>query len=591
MFLRKLYSEPEDLFEEIEFVDGVNFIFGKKDNIGDKKRSMNGIGKSTLLDLIDFCLLASFSKDHSSRLYSAKEKELLTGYYIVLNFEIDKKLFVIKRSFDKPNEVLFGHDGKLETYTCNDLKLVLCDLIFKNEGYTGTYSDRWLRPLLLFFLKIQKHRREKFLDPVKYIKDASVSELNQYHFFLMGIDNTLLTQNYNIQENLKQKIPALREVKRLVEETYMVKDIADSRNEIDKINREIEKLELAIKQFHLADQYKDAETEANLITGEIKDVWYQNYSDRRKVNTYKESYELDTSLTASDIRKIESLYKELSTLLAGNIKKTLDQAINYRQQLAFSRKEFIAGEIKNLEDQILNRETSIEDLSRRRAELFGFLETREAIKDLTEAFYALSGKKKVVSDLEAKLKTYDTFELEKLDLQKEEKALEIEIKKFISEIQKSQVPEISKIFLEIYNAIYPQSKDPLFSINDKLDTDAKVEIRIEFPAMYSKGKNQGRILVYDLAVLFHAIQKKINCPRFLIHDGIFDGIDKAHLVHLYEFLETKKTSIRFQYIITLNEEGTLNESFGAADKVNPERIVEEAIKVLSPSKKLFKVEF
>jgi len=96
-------------------------------------------------------------------------------------------------------------------------------------------------------------------------------------------------------------------------------------------------------------------------------------------------------------------------------------------------------------------------------------------------------------------------------------------------------------------------------------------------------------LVYDIAVLLHTIKNNINCPRFLIHDGLFDGMDKAHFIELYHFIEnTLLQGIKFQYIITLNEEGTLNQNFGDFEKINTDKIEKEAITVLTPVKKFWK---
>jgi uncharacterized protein YydD (DUF2326 family) len=108
--------------------------------------------------------------------------------------------------------------------------------------------------------------------------------------------------------------------------------------------------------------------------------------------------------------------------------------------------------------------------------------------------------------------------------------------------------------------------------------------------MRSKGRNQGRVLVYDLSVLFFNLDRIF--PKFLVHDGIFDGVDKAHFVALYEYIENQKQSgKRFQYIITLNEEGNLTEKFGPTDKVSTEKIETEAVLVLTPTKKLFNKPF
>ena len=150
MFLHKLYSEPGGLFDEVTFKEGVNFIFAKKDGEEDPKSSLNGIGKSLLLNLVDYCLLSSETK----HIKSAKKNNDLNGYKVVLEFKIADKFYVIKRSFAYPNrDILFGTRGEdLASYdnTSKDKRLshILCDLIFKNPTYEGAYSNKLLRQLI-----------------------------------------------------------------------------------------------------------------------------------------------------------------------------------------------------------------------------------------------------------------------------------------------------------------------------------------------------------------------------------------------------------------------------------------------------------
>ena len=152
------------------------------------------------------------------------------------------------------------------------------------------------------------------------------------------------------------------------------------------------------------------------------------------------------------------------------------------------------------------------------------------------------------------------------------------------------ITKIRNVFFEIHNSIYVNNTDDsgfIFEANKR--KDAKVNIEISLSHDLSYGKNKGRTLIYDLTVLFYEIQNNINAPRFLIHDGIFDGMDKAHFVHLYELLEKKsQEGLKYQYIITLNEDGDLKGEFGNVDKVNYKKIEEEAIITLTPSNKLFK---
>jgi len=586
MFLTKLYSEPEGLFQLVQFKDGVNFIFGKKDSESDKKDSLNGIGKSLLIDLIDFCLLASAASNNNPRLYRAKK--FMEGYKIVLEFEVDGEAYILSRDPANPNkDIEFGLIGKTKKYTNSELTPILSDLIFLNKNYEGKYSNRWFRKLLPFFIKKERPKKGgEFTDPVKYIDNVKPMELNIYHLFLMGIDNILAVKNFDVQDNLKAKQPLMDGVEKFVQETYGLENISTVHNEMDKIKRDIKSIETNIDSFKLASEYEDAEDRANKLTVKIKDLWYQNYESRKNLEIYKNSYKLDADI---NLKQIEGLYKEANELLAGQIVKTLGDAVDFRKHLSNSRKSFLSNEINSINFTIKKNEKEISQFEEERAKIFGFLSAREAIKDLSEAYLSLNKKRELLGDLEGKVKLYLDLSKEKADLKSEEAKLVGDMLSFIRDIQQTKLPSFRDDFTDIYNSAYVDNKnESTFDISVKDRTDAKIDINVTFPADLSKGKNRGRTLVYDLAILFHAIKEDIRMPRFLIHDGIFDGMYKGHFVHLYEYLERRKTKDRFQYIITLNEEGDLSENFGNADKVSVDRISSEAIINLTPTTKLFK---
>lgn len=584
IYLKRIYSNPSDLFETTEFIDGVNFVFGRKDEENDPKNSLNGIGKSTFLDLIDFCLLSSFNNEHNPRLYSAKE--FLDGYEINLEIEIDGDVYLLSRGFLKANEIRFGLlSGEKETFQIEDLKEKLFGLMFENKDYVGRSNSKWFRKLLPFFVKIHKPKKDKFTDPVSYMPHTSVAELMQYHFFLLGLDNTISYKNYGVQAELKKKEPAIKEVKSLIEDLYGLKDFSQVSNEITKIKKEVSSLEKAVETFKLNEVYDDVQDKANQITDSIKELIYLNFTDRRKITAYEDSFRIKTEI---DVKKIKRVYKELSESLAISVQKTLDQAIEFRKKLGDSRKDFIEKEMHSIKKNILTREDKLRILEEERSNIFTFLANKEAIKDLTEAFHTISKKKNTLNDLEGKIKIYEDLEKERAELRIVEKTLEKEMLEFLTSI-KSSIEEIRITFSEVYNAIYPENKDQsMFDILSKPSFDAKTLIDISFPAMKSKGKNQGRTLVYDLSLLFNSIKNKLRGPRFLIHDGIFDGMDKAQFVALYNYLDSlKERGVRFQYIVTINEEGTLGDKFGEADKLTPENIAEQAIITLTPNNKLF----
>ncbi len=523
---------------------------------------------------------------------------LLKNKIIILEFEIENQIYIIRRSFDEPNNnILFGEEGKEQApFTLSELKLKLCDLIFKRKDYNGYYSNTWLRKLIPFYLKIHKYKKESFVDPIKYIKELTETELNQYHLFLMDINNDIAYRNFKYQSDIKKIKPAIEGIKKFFEEKYDL-NLSENRqavitSQIYKLEKEVSELEEIINTFQLHKNYEVDENEANILTKQIKKLWFLNYNDKKRIEAYK------NSLTFEDVNiqtwRIEKLYSEFNKLLGEKIKKTLDEAISFKRELIKSREEFLSEEIEKLKKGIEERKKKIKELEEKRIKIFKYLSNQKAIEDLSEAHYKLSDKKTQLLELKNKVEIFRELKKEQNQIEQEIKKLEGEIIDFEIDIENKK-RKIASLIEEIYNAIYPEYKDTLsiFDINAAPQKESKIEISLlDTPIMFGKGKNQGRTLIYDLAILFNSIINGIKSPRFLAHDGIFDGVDKAHFVHLYEYLQKKliefgKDDKYFQYLITYNQEGKLTEEFGNTDIINiNEKIEKEAILILTPTKKL-----
>lgn len=586
MILSKIYTEPFTIFEPVEFRNGINFIYGKKE-VMNPKNSLNSIGKSTFLDLIDFCLLASFNKTHNPRLFSATK--LIGDLVVVLEFKIDEQQYIIKRGFEKPNSIEFGTIDNIETYQLKELKILLGNLIFRQEEYDGKFFSSWYRGLISFFLKVQKFKKEQFVDPIKYIKEVSEVEINLFHLFLLNINNELAYEVFKYRGDQKRLKPSIKEIKRFVNEKYGLSDIKETQSEINKLKLEIKNLQKAVETFKLGEQYEDAEVEANQLTAKIKEFLYENHKDKSKVESYKNSFSLPENIS---LRRITNIYKEVSEELAVQVKSSLKEAIEFRKNLSESRKDFIGQEIEKLEKFISERELRIQEFEEKRAKLFYFLSTKEAINDLTEAFYNLSEKQNNLNELEGNSRILIDLTSELAEIETELNKTSLEIIKFLEHISDS-ITDFYEIVSTIFEKIYiTKSESSSFSITPNGKKNSLLEIDLTTPDMFGKGKNQGRTLIYDLSVLFQNINQNRNMPRFLIHDGIFDGVDKAHFLAVWEFVESlAQSGKQFQYITTINEEGTLSEKFGNKDLITPDKIEENSILILTPNDKLFGSDF
>lgn len=588
MYLKKIYSEPLGLFEPVEFKNGLNFIYGVKDK-DEPRESLNSIGKSTFLDLIDFTLLASYTKSHNKRLFKAKE--IMADYLIVLEFKIGQKEFNIKRNVNDPNFIQFGLLGEeITTYKIQDAKNILSSLIFKRKDYEGAFfPQKWFRNLITFYIKIQKFKQAKFLDPVKYIQEITEPEINLYHFYLLNLNNTIPNKIYENRVRQKGISTTIKEVAKYVEEKYDIKDLKQAQIETTKLKLEIKKISDALDKFELGEQYHDAEHEANILTERIKNNLYHNFADNEKLKAYKSSFSQPAQI---NMRRINSMYKDVSEKLSLQIKKTLTEAVEFRKKLNESRQNFLQLEIDRLKQNIELRNEIIKEAEEERAKIFYFLSAKEAITDLTEAFYNLNEKRNRLGDLEGNTKILFDLKREHDEIIGGLNRLSNESVEFLNE-SVEEILKFSENFNTIYNDIYlNKNTDSQFSIIGGSKKNSIIEIDITLPDMFGKGKNQGRTLIYDLAILMYNILHTVNFPRFLIHDGIFDGVDKAHFVSVSKFINTVASKgMPIQYITTINEEGTLSEKFGDEGFVNPKFIEDNSILTLSPSRKLFNIDF
>ncbi len=587
MILKKLYTIPNKFFEPVVFKPGFNFVFGKKEYKDDQKESLNGIGKSTFLELIDFALLSSFTKRDQKRIYKAWLKGILKDVKVVLEFSVDEQIYKIIRSFDNNTKILFVKPDDIEIeYYIDDLKPVLCDLVFKRSNYDGYYSNEWWRRLIPFFVKIHSTRDHKFVDPILYLKRGKEAELLQFHLFLLNIDNTLAARNYDIQKKLKSIRPAIKSINDFLLTEYKLDSPDDAENRISNLMIEAESLQQSIDLFHLSKQYKVEESKADELTSSIKELWFQNNLDKQKIEQYLNSFNQNTSINTN---KIKNLYSEFNAILGANIKKSLDEVIAFRKDLSKSRQNFLSSEIELLKGKIIEREKQIDEMENERAEVYKFLSAQKAITDLQEAYYSLNKLRDKINELESQIRTHRELSRKKIKLEQEEKEIEASYVDFKENITQKQ-RAIARVISSIYSTLYADVKAPSeFVIESKFETNAKLHLNVlESNKMLSTGRNQGRTLIYDLAIILHAIDNDIKLPRFIIHDAIFDGMDKSHLIELYKFVNSKVASGKnFQYILTLNEEGHLTDNFGDGELLEPDKIADEAIIVLSPNKLLF----
>jgi uncharacterized protein YydD (DUF2326 family) len=553
MILKRLYTEPTELFPAVVFKPGLNFIYGIKDKPDD---TLNGIGKSLFLDFLDFALLSFFNHSANTRLNRAFRKNIITNHRVVLEFEINNIPYSISRSFEDPDIAYFSKENKQGVKKgILDLRKELTKYVFSRKSYPGIIEDTWFRDLIKFYLKIQKVADEKFTDPLRFITKKEIL-LNIYHLYLLNINNSMLVENLHLNKEIDNYDKTIKTTKQFLKDHYNINDISKTANSIIGLNNKITRLKKNLDNYKLDAEYDRMNGRINIITEQIKNLLFLLTLDEKKIKELANPSKINSNIISGNI---EAIYSELNPDFKNVIIKTIDEAKAFRSELENSRSDFIAYEKSRLQVSNIQRKQQIELLEKEQTQIFKELSNKNALVDLNTAHTTLNNLLNEKVDLESKVDFYKDLMQNKIELQNHNQNLFSQVDDFISSII-SNVSSFALLLGGVYNNIFnTQLENEFFSINRSKEKE-KIKFSILPDDIYSHGKNQGRTLVYDLAVLFNSIEQNINAPRFLVHDGIFDSLDPTHLTSLIQFCNQKvNNDFNFQYIVTLNQNDNLHE--------------------------------
>jgi uncharacterized protein YydD (DUF2326 family) len=553
IILKRIYSETE-LFDEVLFKKGINVIRGiytKKDLSKNKGiTDLNGIGKSTLVRLIDFALLSDSTKNRS---FDMEKHEFLKGHSVTLEIEVDGKTFVIKRSFDDSKKPQFGvSNSGLEVYDEIELKKLLGTILFETESNETYLESNWFRKLIRFFIKDDLNNFERD-DPLNFLdKHLGKSEIYSYNLFLLGLPNKSMVNFDELKKSNDELKKQKRKIlERLKEDTG--KDLDQIGSEISILDSKIKMFEDSLKNYDFLEAHKDVEKELIALSGELSELMIKLNFLERSLNEYKQSYKYKIEF---DKEKVVNVYNEINLMFGEIIKKSLDEVLDFRKRLSENRQKFLREKEVEISNEIESVGKKISSLEERRSILYKVLEERKAFDTIKNTYSLLIEEKTKKEKLLAV-----TSQIGKLDEEIYDQKIKITgvIKEISEDIQsvKTKISKISSIYFEIIkNTIHINNlNEAVFEIRPEPDENSPLKIIIDVPKSEALGKNRFKILAYDLTTFLNIIDSERKMPHFLIHDGVFHGIDRKTIIRTLNLINSKfLLNPDFQYIITANED-------------------------------------
>ena len=546
-------SANKEGFHTVRFRPGANLVIAERSESASSKDTTNALGKSTLVDIIDFCL------GSSPRPRKGLRVDALRGWEFTLELEVGGNEFAITRSPDNPGTVDVEGDtegwpelpnadvfGVYRLEIANWRKVLAWLLFgladFRNHESAAESSCRpSSRSLLSYFLRNQA---VAYTDPFKHFATQKTWDVQVQNAFLLGLN----WDNAAKWQRLKDRNNAIAAYKKAVKSGAIAGEfgtLGELEAERARLQARLKRESEALSNFRVLSQYREIEKQANELTSQIHELGNADVADNRRLELYRRTIP-DMEVTSKE--RLEEVYEEAGMSLPGAVVRTLHEAREFRENLIANRRRFIADEIDAIEKAIEQRGGQVENLEAERAKYMKILDGRGALEEFSQLQELHTETRSKIAELKNRIEQQRRMNMDKVAINLETAELR-RAADLDHEERRAIWSRALNLFADFSDRLY---KAPGRLAIDIDDTGYRFDV--EIAGATSDGIGKMKIFCYDLTLISAARQRGLGID-FLIHDSvIFDGVDARQRAHAIELADQMAKEFDFQYILTLNSD-------------------------------------
>ncbi len=555
MKLQKLYCN-DSRFHNITFNDGLNVVLGHVTHHYNMDQDSHNLGKSTLIDILDFMLLKEIDKNFFIKRYPEKFANHI--FYLEVRLNSDKFL-TIRRSVSAITKISFKESeasevcGPTTLWDETDLAIKAAKNYFNNKLGFDVLTNWDYRKTISFFLRTQKDyinvfQLGKFMSSTHNIWKPVVFEL-------LGYDSSYLTKKYELDDtnkNLKSEIQAIKDGNFISADDYdKVKSVLDLRN--------TERIDMQKK----IDSFSFYSEERN-INKELVDQIERRISE---LNTkeYALSYDLDKmklsikNIPTFDICQLKKLYEEVEIIMPDNLTRNYQELLDFNVKVTQERNKYLREQIKSVEAQLNSVRNELKELDDKRNTQLAALRDKDTFSKFKTYEKKLASLEGEISRLDMQLKSIDSMSSLDEKIEEVNKQISLISKNIKSEVTKSgKLPTQIKIFFnDIFSSIFGVSALLYVKTNSKSNVDFYAAVAPDEDSEATAeglGNSYNKMLcvTFDLAIL--AAYSNQSFFRFVYHDGVFEGLDNRKKELFIETIRKYTQKYNIQYIFSSIED-------------------------------------
>ncbi len=536
-------------FHPVVFTAGLNVFVAERTEASSVKDPRIVLGKSTLIEIIDFCLGSRTTKGSGLCI------KPLSEWAFTIDITIAGNRIKATRTAESPNIVAIDGltSGWIEQPDTDEntgrrvlsverWRVVLGWALFGLPRTSDTHKyNPSFRSLISYFVR---RGLDAYSEPFRHFRQQKTWDIQLHVGFLLGLNWEYAAQ---LQE-LKDKESALKAMSQTIQTGAMegfLGSVGELEAERVQLEGQVKEEREAISTFRVHPQYESAQKEADNITRSIHELANQNVGDRRRLARYRDSIadEKPPSDTALD-----RLYQEIGLVFPDNVCRTLAEAKEFHYRIVENRKEFLAAEVDRLERQIAHRDGKIKMLTEVRASSLEILKNHGALQEMT----ALQEKHVEAKERLERVRNRIS-EIKNINSQKREvKVAKTELARVAEQDYDQRRDKWStavRIFNENSHALYETPGRLVINI-----TETGYQYHVDIERSGSEGIGKMKIFCFDL-MLLQIMSEQKSCVDFVVHDStLYDGVDSRQRALALERAAEICKQTGTQYICALNSD-------------------------------------
>lgn len=553
----KSITSNNPLFKSAEFPDPFNVVLAERTKESTIKDSRNGLGKSTLIELIHFCLGSNTNK---------RLKLYLKDWEFHLRIFLQERDILVSRSFDSPSIISIEGDTTdwpiqpqrerdRFVLTAKEWNLVLGNLMFGLPIETTRKYSPTFRSLISYFMR---RGRDAFSKAFEHHRKQREWEKQINNCFLLNL-SWEYASDWQVLKDKKKLVQDLKKASEAGVVIEMIGSLGELQATKVRLENQIQTRASELNSYQVHPQYQELQRRADDLTNQIHRNTNLNISDENLLSFYLESIKSEVNSTSEDILGI---YESIQIQIPELVQRRLEDAQNFHAQIVNNRRDFLASEVERLRKIIDDRQKQIGSLATERSEIMQTLNTHGALEEYTRLQQLHLKDVEALNEVNTRIETLRKIEDAKIEYRLESDLLTQRARRDYIERQTQREKAIS-IFNENSEALYSAPGSLVIDINDN---GFKFDVEIE--RSDSEGVSSMKIFCYDL-MLAQLWAEHSPSPNILIHDStIFEGVDERQVALALELACRKSREFGFQYICMLNSDRLPENDFSEDFDIN-----------------------